>query len=52
MKAQEEKRISKAEDVTEYIDLLSGLTKDEKIQLKGIMIGMQLTREQAAKMPA
>lgn len=52
MAVQEEKRISKTEDVREYMDLLAGLTKDEKIQLKGIMIGMQLTREQAAKMPA
>lgn len=33
------------EDVCEYIELLKGLTRDEKNQVKGIMIGMQETRK-------
>lgn len=39
-------------DVREYIELLKGLTEDEKMQVKGIMIGMQMTREQLAVLSA
>lgn len=39
-------------DVREYIELLKGLTEGEKMQVKGIMIGMQMTREQLAVLSA
>ena len=41
----EEKKVNQAADVCEYIELLKDLTDDEKMQVKGIMIGMQMTRE-------
>lgn len=40
----EEKKVNQAADVCEYIELLKDLTDDEKMQVKGIMIGMQMTR--------
>lgn len=46
--AREDKKTNQAADVREYIELLKGLTEDEKMQVKGIMIGMQMTREQLA----
>lgn len=39
---------SKDEDIQEIIDMLKQLTIDEKNQVKGIMIGMQMSREQPA----
>lgn len=41
----EEKKVNQVTDVCEYIELLKDLTDDEKMQVKGIMIGMQMTRE-------
>ncbi len=39
---------SKDEDMQEIIDMLKQLTIDEKNQVKGIMIGIQMSREQLA----
>lgn len=39
---------SQKADVREYIELLKRLTEEEKIQVKGIMIGMQMHREELA----
>lgn len=38
----------KVEETKEFIELLMTLTKEEKVQVKGIMVGMQLSREQLA----
>lgn len=46
------KRTVQTEDVREYIELLKGLTRDEKNQVKGIMIGMQETRKLFAAVTA
>lgn len=46
------KRENQEMDVREYIELLKGLTEGEKMQVKGIMIGMQMTREQLAVLSA
>lgn len=50
--AMQKREKSQTEDVREYIELLKGLTQDEKIQLKGIMIGMQMQRELSAALTA
>ncbi len=53
MAAEEKKeKAIQTEDVREYIELLKTLTEAEKNQVKGIMIGMQMTREFAAAFPA
>ena len=52
MAAEQTMQKNQAEDVREYIELLKGLTQDEKIQLKGIMIGMQMQRELSAALTA
>lgn len=53
MAAEEKKeKAIQTEDVREYIKLLKGLTNDEKNQLKGIMIGMQMQRELTAAFTA
>lgn len=36
----------KMEDAKEFIELLKELTQTEKAQVKGIMVGMQLSRQQ------
>lgn len=36
----------KVEDTKEFIELLKTLTKTEKAQVKGIMVGMQLSKQQ------
>lgn len=36
------------EDAREYLELLMRLSEREKAQVKGIMVGMQLARQQAA----
>lgn len=36
---------SQTEDVREYLELLKELTDTEKVQVKGIMIGMQLNKQ-------
>lgn len=36
----------KVEDAKEFIELLKELTQTEKAQVKGIMVGMQLSRQQ------
>lgn len=46
--AAQKKEKNQTEDVREYIELLKSLTDAEKNQVKGIMIGMQMTREMAA----
>lgn len=38
----------KAEDTKEFMELLKTLTKTEKEQVKGIMVGMQLSRQYLA----
>lgn len=45
-------RKSKTEDAREFIELLESLTNDEKNQVKGIMIGMQMMRDQLAAFSA
>lgn len=43
----EEKRKDDAvqnEDVREYIELLKGLTREEKREVKGVMTGMQIMK--------
>lgn len=39
----------KMEDAKEFMELLKTLTKTEKEQVKGIMVGMQLSRQQALR---
>lgn len=46
--AEEKNKAIQTEDIKEYIELLKSLTDAEKNQVKGIMIGMQMTREMAA----
>ena len=36
---------SQTDDIREYLELLKSLTDTEKAQVKGIMVGMQLTRQ-------
>lgn len=36
----------KVEDVKEFIELLKELTQTEKAQVKGVMVGMRLSRQQ------
>ena len=40
---------SQTEDVREYLELLKALTDTEKAQVKGIMVGMQLTKQLTAQ---
>lgn len=40
---------SQTEDVREYMELLKTLTDTEKAQVKGIMVGMQLTKQLTAQ---
>lgn len=40
---------SQTEDVREYLELLKELTDTEKEQVKGIMVGMQLTKQLTAQ---
>lgn len=51
-KKQEGGRIVKNYGIDGFIELLKGLTEGEKMQVKGIMIGMQMTREQLAVLSA
>ena len=39
----------RTEDTQEYVELLKALDDSEKLQVKGIMIGMQMTREANAR---
>lgn len=41
--------INQTEDVNEFMELLKELTNTEKAQVKGIMIGMQMTRQLVAQ---
>lgn len=45
---KKDRKMNQTEDVREYVELLRQLTKEEKMQVKGIMIGMQMMREQMA----
>ncbi len=38
----------KMEDAKEFMELLKTLTQTERVQVKGIMVGMQLSRQQLA----
>lgn len=42
----------KVEDTKEFVELLKTLTQTEKAQVKGIMVGMQLSRQQLAAQTA
>lgn len=42
----------KVEDTKEFMELLKELTQTEKAQVKGIMVGMQLSRQQLAAQTA
>lgn len=48
-KEKQSAEISQTEDVNEFMELLKELTRDEKTQVKGIMIGMQMTRQLVAQ---
>lgn len=52
VQAAQKREKNQTEDVREYLELLKGLTNDEKNQLKGIMIGMKMQRELAAAFSA
>lgn len=40
---------SQTDDIREYLELLKSLTDTEKAQVKGIMVGMQLTKQLTAQ---
>lgn len=42
------KETSQTADIREYLELLKELNETEKAQVKGIMIGMQMTKQQLA----
>ena len=41
--------IQQAADVREYLELLKELTTEEKREVRGIMIGLKMSREQAVR---
>ena len=47
--AMQKREKSQKEDVREYLELLKVLTDTEKAQVKGIMVGMQLTKQLTAQ---
>lgn len=49
---EDRKEINQVEDAREVIELLKGLNDTQKAQIKGIMVGMQLTRENPTAVPA
>lgn len=47
MKNENMTRLTEVRDVEEFIQLLGTLSHDEKNQIMGIMIGLQMARESA-----